>query len=66
VLVGLPGLEPGTVTRFDATGTLKTDGQPPLAGLVAQPPVLLIDWDPEGDVWWKARPLRRSPRCSTA
>ena len=57
-LVGLPGLEPGTVTRFDATGTLTTVGQPLLAGLVAQPPVLLIDWDAKGDVWWKARPLR--------
>jgi hypothetical protein len=57
VLVGLPGLPVGTVTRFDEDGTAV---QVPdrLPGLRPQPGVLILDWATPAQQWWLARPLR--------
>ena len=56
VLVGLPGLPPGTVTRFDPDGaTLQAPDT--LPGLPLQPGVLVLDWGAP-QLWWQAQPLR--------
>ena len=56
VLVGLPGLAPGTITRFAPDGSAAQEPDA-LPGLPPQPGVVILDWGPR-DPWWRAQPLR--------
>ena len=56
VMVGLPGLAAGTITRFapDGSSAQEPDALP---GLPPQAGVLILDWGTR-DPWWRAQPLR--------